>query len=209
MHEFYLKKKSRNYMDQSDFKILAIKSEELPIRPRLGDTITLGSINAMLANGHRVVIEPFKRFDVSGSPAHPKTLHVAPGARVVTDSVSKSTPIPADEPVKEMGPVEKILREAKNRINTPEKWTKGMYYNEGGAFCAIGAIQYPERKMKVSPQSKFVALAADYLVQALPLYVEEPSISGVFDYNDSPKRTHADIMALYDIAIAKAAADGV
>lgn len=76
------------------------------------------------------------------------------------------------------------LRAAKARIDTPGKWCKHQGDNGNGRCCAFGAAW-----------SSSPALRA--LREALP--EGNRSIAG---YNDAPTTTHADIMALFDRAIA-------
>lgn len=105
-----------------------------------------------------------------------------------------------------MTPAEQ-LRAAKALIDTPEKWTKGEYatgphgtyasqYSDNAVcYCAMGAIE-----------------RADYLDGdwGAHFFLRKTAIErgamGVIDFNDAPTTTHADIMKLFDDAIALAEA---
>jgi hypothetical protein len=116
-----------------------------------------------------------------------------------------------------MSDVVKALREAREKINTPDKWTKGVYARaaDGGdaenldwdevdenamwrsdpvCFCALGAIGARENGPDYYSDEVFNALRL-----ALPNPYEETAT-----FNDAPETTHADIMALFDRAIAAA-----
>lgn len=87
---------------------------------------------------------------------------------------------------------------AKALIDSPEKWTKGFYQSMDGCLCSLGALGMAIGGNPFFPNS--VARAA--------LQAEVPQQWGVLSvgaYNDDPDTTHADIMALFDRAIARAA----
>lgn len=106
-----------------------------------------------------------------------------------------------------------LLRAAKARINTPERWIKGAdalrlepwlgcftrwvvcgsRHPDAGAWCATGALG------SVVPKGQSWARAAAFLFRAVP--GRHPSIPA---FNDDPKTTHEDVMALFDRAIAAA-----
>ena len=94
-----------------------------------------------------------------------------------------------------------ILRSARALIDAPEKWTKwteardaaGLgvpcYDKNAVCFCAVGAVVR-------HPTNGKTFFALRLLREALPTggYIDE--------YNDHPETTHADILALFDRAIA-------
>jgi hypothetical protein len=89
-----------------------------------------------------------------------------------------------------------VLIAAKALIDTEGKWTKG-HYHEDGRHCAMGALYAVglEHKVLIKP-------AASVLEEAIPTrYWQTPE-----GYNDSRKRTHADVMAWFDRAIEAAGA---
>ncbi len=111
-----------------------------------------------------------------------------------------------------MNPAEQ-LRAAKALIDTPDKWTKGVdaagpagkeideNSEEAVCFCANGAILY------AACEPEHVKTCAAFLEAAVPARFDpDPSTwdSGFVQYNDHPATTHADIMALFDRAIALA-----
>lgn len=102
-----------------------------------------------------------------------------------------------------MATVKENLIAAKALIDTPEKWGKGNgFVPPHGCFCAESACAEVAR---ISP---------DYVVKwrlwrALEDALPEPwktrcaaAELSVHDFNDDPSTTHADIMALFDRAIA-------
>lgn len=80
-----------------------------------------------------------------------------------------------------------ILIAARALIDTPEKWVKGRKY---GCWCARDAIiaVAPDE-----PRSTNSALAT------LKRAIGRP---GIVSWNDAPERTHAEVMAAFDRAIA-------
>lgn len=101
----------------------------------------------------------------------------------------------------------KVLENTKEKINTPDKWTKGTYGIVGvggyeclclyGAFCesSKGAsndtIDYVDRTMS--------RVAVDRGVNSGCAYIK---------FNDAPNTKHEDVMSLLDEAIEIAKADG-
>lgn len=95
-----------------------------------------------------------------------------------------------------------ILIQARSFIDTPEKWTKGHYAlnangkpvseqgDEAVCFCTAGALNR----------------AGDngYVKQKLARLAEDRGYMGVANFNDANRTTHADVMALFDKAIANA-----
>lgn len=87
---------------------------------------------------------------------------------------------------------------AKALIDTPSRWFKGNYVSVAGCMCALGACR---QQMYGSP---FGGMGdTNPLAQALANALPSGRWS-VSDYNDDPETTHADIMALFDRAIAAA-----
>lgn len=101
-----------------------------------------------------------------------------------------------------------VLRAARDVIAAPEHWTKGavarscqghrvhVHGLSAFCFCTVGAIR---RTMgsNYSPHP-FSALS-----QCLP-----GGFKSLPDFNDHPDTTHADVLALFDKAIAKEEANG-
>lgn len=99
-----------------------------------------------------------------------------------------------------MSEVAEVLRAARALIDTPDKWCQGQFHKDG-AYCASGAIG--------------VAAGVDIEVgcwfchpawQALADTVNAAQSGGIGSWNDRPERTHADVLAAFDRAIATAEA---
>lgn len=93
-----------------------------------------------------------------------------------------------------MRSVKENLIAAKALIDTPEKWLKGKLANADGCFCAAGALKYAAGygagEVWDSPEYRAVRGGIPDTKQEIP------------SFNDRPSTTHADIMALFDRAIA-------
>jgi hypothetical protein len=85
------------------------------------------------------------------------------------------------------------LRVAKARIDTPGKWCKHQGDNGRGALCAFGAIWG-------MPVAVLRALRAE-VNRTIGGTCDSDYVS-LASFNDAPTTTHADIMALFDRAIA-------
>jgi hypothetical protein len=96
------------------------------------------------------------------------------------------------------------LRAARAHIADPAKWTQGaMAHDVHGTRCepnsraavkwdAFGAF------FAVRPNTAATHAAQDALLAAVP-----PGYHLISDYNDAAETTHADILALFDSAIAR------
>lgn len=82
------------------------------------------------------------------------------------------------------------LRTAKAFIDKPQKWRKGPAYQ--GRLCALAALGRAEMATGTN-------IPCALLDRALP-----EGYGFVFALNDAPETTHADVMALFDRAIALA-----
>lgn len=88
---------------------------------------------------------------------------------------------------------------AKALIDTPEKWGKGAYIPREGCYCALGAVaKVADHDPEAAWSDDRVKGLWDALAAALPGSRDVPT------FNDRPTTTHADIMALFDRAIASA-----
>lgn len=92
------------------------------------------------------------------------------------------------------------LRAAKALIDTPEKLAKGEYEDSSGRLCAIGALN------KVMGKPVDCPFTPSGIEAALNAAAARTSGRGALSFNDDPATTHADIMALFDRAIAAAEA---
>ena len=100
-----------------------------------------------------------------------------------------------------------ILRSARALIDAPEKWTKGTEARDAHGFrvrfespdavcfCAVGALLGALHRAGNDDDGECVALRR--LRKALPI-----GFADVVSLNDHPDTTHADIMAVFDRAIA-------
>jgi len=90
---------------------------------------------------------------------------------------------------------------ARALIDTPEKWHRGsMASFDGKCLCAMGAIR---NVLRAQGYTHWISRTPLYqnLRAALPR-----GFNQVPTFNDDPSTTHADIMALFDRAIAAAGA---
>ena len=91
-----------------------------------------------------------------------------------------------------------VLIAAKALIDTPEKWCKGSYQTIDGRYCAVGAADTASPPVLAVREEVY-----DALVDTMPRwYISRRYIASSF--NDARKTTHADVMAWFDRAIAKA-----
>lgn len=103
-----------------------------------------------------------------------------------------------------------ILTASKNRISTPERWTKGtaarsvhgrkvaVTSKRAFCFCAVGAVERETQGIDDGYRSA---------IELLNLAVETPlpfAMHEVVAFNDLGATTHADVMALFDRALALA-----
>lgn len=100
--------------------------------------------------------------------------------------------------------VREDLIAAKALIDTPEKWIKGQYADHD-CLCALGAARmaffgslsgHNRRADGWSGDHNPVAMALDNAL------IDKWAAESVEHFNDHPDTTHADIMALFDRAIA-------
>lgn len=105
------------------------------------------------------------------------------------------------------------LEVAKERISDPARWMKGQYYpgwqvrlplvvpppTDTLPCCAAGAVMWATERAG-EPTSSWPEIRL--LDQAAQLYGH----AGVVEYNDHADTTHADVMELFDSAIARARA---
>lgn len=107
-----------------------------------------------------------------------------------------------------MSDVLKILKDARELLSDEKRWTKGMWARTAAmmptdsksedavCWCAMGALC---RVIDYDRDASEFRMATAYLTEALP-----PSWWGVSVFNDAKATTHADLLAMFDRAIAKA-----
>lgn len=103
-----------------------------------------------------------------------------------------------------------LLRRARERIATPERWTKGAFardpadgYDRGdrgaldpdSCLCANGSLFAAHGDVGPPPYG---------VSQTLTRAARGRGFETVSKFNDAPETTHADVMALFDDAIALA-----
>jgi len=95
-----------------------------------------------------------------------------------------------------------ILRKAKDHISDPAMWFQGNYTasldDDWGRLprkdepcCGLGALAYSARGWAILENEKFLLNAA-----------RRRGFHAFYDFNDHPNTTHADVMAVFDEAIA-------
>jgi len=110
-----------------------------------------------------------------------------------------------------------ILIEARKLIDTPDKWTKGSYATDGQGkqvpsysgqaqcFCTLGAFFHASASFSEKP---FVQTSEHEMMErqarrALGNAINPNEQTVLFaDWNDAPERTHVEVLAAYDGAIA-------
>jgi hypothetical protein len=100
-----------------------------------------------------------------------------------------------------------ILRAARAKIATPERWTKGQFARDATGYwvsydnsdavgwCAEGAV--------------YAVLLGHVKADDLFVFLDRASGGNTPFFNDAPSTTHADVMAMFDRAIALAEAEEV
>lgn len=97
-----------------------------------------------------------------------------------------------------------ILKRARKLITNPKKWTQGTYFRdrEGNpvygelkkahSFCALGAVE------RVVAEGVEMCKASEFLDECAP------DGKGMVSYNDAKRRTHEQVLQVFDRAIARA-----
>lgn len=104
-----------------------------------------------------------------------------------------------------MATVRENLIAAKALIDTPEKWGKGDFTPAPGCFCTFGAIA-AINGFRFGVDKYPPTYAEDMAIARCLPEGWAARVDVVPDFNDDPSTTHADIMALFDRAIAAQAA---
>jgi hypothetical protein len=89
-----------------------------------------------------------------------------------------------------------VLFAARTLIDTPEKWIKGRFFG-GGGYSVLGAVYEGARKVGAA---KLTYPAIEALGRAIFGHPVDCSIEA---WNDALERTHADVLAAIDTAIAE------
>jgi hypothetical protein len=104
-----------------------------------------------------------------------------------------------------VGDAEYTLTVARFMISQPENWRKGEFECEGKAFCALGAIRYLWFQQPVREEYYGDSVA----VRILKRIVGAALTSDLVLWNDAPERTHREVLAAFDAAIAEAQRLGI
>lgn len=97
-----------------------------------------------------------------------------------------------------------LLRRAKGLINTPDKWTKHVFFNDRGGYCAVAALSLACTGLvdrRLTPQGRRLA---SHLCRELPwrkLLWFLTARAKLISFNDYGPTTHADMMHVFDRAI--------
>lgn len=92
----------------------------------------------------------------------------------------------------------RVLIEARELLSDPRRWTRGDYCR-GDAFCIMGALGY---RLEGQEESFARDDALCLLGCELPT-----RLWNIPAFNDRPTTTHADVLALFDRAIARRRAE--
>ncbi len=102
-----------------------------------------------------------------------------------------------------------VLIAARERVATPDRWTRGYWAHDaaGGScgpadaqatcWCSIGAMI-----AAVAPAG------AETMLDARSLFKAANGINHVPRWNDDPARTHAEVLAAFDLAVELARKEG-
>jgi hypothetical protein len=88
-----------------------------------------------------------------------------------------------------------ILVKARELLSDENHWIKGTVTDGGKRFCAVGAVQYVGRYMNYEVSMLLEHLLRDAMPKGYPA-------SHIPTFNDDPHTTHADVLAMFDRAIA-------
>ena len=96
------------------------------------------------------------------------------------------------------------LRAARALVDTPEKWWQKNGHNSGalGCTCTCAGLALTDAPTDYE-RERFAARR--FFASTLGLDVGQLA-TAVFEWNDAPERTHADVLAAFDKAIEAAEA---
>lgn len=109
-----------------------------------------------------------------------------------------------EEPFDPMGDLA-LLRYAKGLINTEDKWTKGVFFNNRGGYCAVAALSVActgavNRRLTTQGRRLARHLCREMpYSRRIPLFFLTARVQ-LIDFNDRGT-THDDMMHLFDHAI--------
>lgn len=91
-------------------------------------------------------------------------------------------------------PVANALRKARDYLSDPAHWCQG-HYSRGDAYCVVGSLKL--REPHFWAHNKATSIFREVVGSSLE------------DWNDAPGRTHAEVLAAFDRAIALAEQRGM
>ena len=106
--------------------------------------------------------------------------------------------------------IKTILKAAREILQDEKRWTKGYFARTAAGdrvescnkaavcYCAMGAID----KAAVEAREPRFGVGDD-AIDALAKFLPDGHQKSVASFNDNPKTTHAEVLALFDQAIAK------
>lgn len=109
-----------------------------------------------------------------------------------------------------------LLRSMRARLATPERWTKEKNarnaVGEGTTstspdavcWCLYGALRCALPRIPTLADYSLEQDAEDLISQAMRDYPQTPTLRGISYFNDHADTKHTDVLAVLDIAIAKA-----
>ena len=88
-----------------------------------------------------------------------------------------------------------ILKKARETLSEPDSWGKGVVWDRSNknSYCAAQAIGE-----SLSPDFVLYHKACQVFAVSIPL----TEFDAIPDWNDAPERTHAEVLAAFDRAIA-------
>lgn len=95
----------------------------------------------------------------------------------------RMVPVPHDETLR-------VLQQAREWLSDPAHWCKHRTLHETGATCSVGAIEKFNNGLWGAPYN------------AIDAAVPEMEHRCVINFNDARATTHADVLGLFDRAIA-------
>ena len=105
-----------------------------------------------------------------------------------------------------MHPIKETLIKARARIDTADKWTQVAFARTASdhptdsgdpnacKFCALGALLATLKPHEADTYAEAVS--------ELEKYVPHPNNAGVMAFNDTPGRSHSEVLEIFDKAIA-------
>lgn len=104
-----------------------------------------------------------------------------------------------------------LIRARQRLVEGRAKWVKSTLINSVGEFCAIGAffdqndvVVSPDSANNVHPMHRYNFDANDDALKLIHTTAQSLNCGHVVEFNDAATTTYDDVLALFDLAIAKA-----